>query len=113
MKPAGTIATMLMLALVRAAALAADAGDGGGGGGDKPATHEGIMKGYVVRLEGKDLIFKDKIEVRVTTTDKTEITLDGKPAKLSDLKAGLFVQVLSADETASRIIARTPKGKGK
>ena len=108
-----TAAMIVLLALVRAA-LAADAGGGGDdGSGDDKKPHEGIMKGSIVRIDGKDLIFKDKIEVRVTTTDKTEVTLDGKPAKLSDLKAGLFVQVMSADETASRIIARTPKGKGK
>lgn len=103
---------LLLMVLVRIS-VAADAGSGADGGDDKKGPHEGIMKGLIVRVDGKDVIFKDKIEVRVKTTDETEITLDGKPAKLRDLKAGLFVQVLSADETPSRIIARTPKAKPK
>jgi hypothetical protein len=84
------------------------------GGGEK-SPHEGIMKGYIVRIDGANLIFKDKAgpEVTAATTDLTEITLDGKPATLSDLKPGLFVQVLSAADKADKIIAKTPKAKGK
>jgi hypothetical protein len=102
---------MLVLAPIT---LAADAGNGAGDSGDK-GPKQGIMKGFVVRVEEKKLVFKDKAgpEVTVATTDATEVTLDGKPAKLSDLKAGLFVQVLSANDTADRIIARTPKPKPK
>jgi hypothetical protein len=101
---------LLTIALLLITAVAAGAADDQGDSGNK-SPHQGIMKGYIVRLDGTKLIFKDKAgpEVTADTSDSTEITLDGKKAALSDLKPGLFVQVLASADTAEKIIAKTPK----
>jgi hypothetical protein len=47
-------------------------------------------------------------EVSVSVDDKTTITLDGNPAKLTDLKADLFVRIFGqANQTATKIEALT------
>ncbi|MBI5723686.1 MAG: hypothetical protein HZA50_07000 [Planctomycetes bacterium] len=58
----------------------------------------------------------EKVEnVKVATDDKTVVTLDGKEAKLADLKEGLFVKVTPAEGTATKIEATTeaPKRPGR
>jgi hypothetical protein len=101
--------TLLVMTLMLITAAAARGADDHGDSNKSP--HQGIMKGYIVRLDGTKLIFKDKAgpEVTADTSDSTEITLDGKKAALSDLKPGLFVQVLASADTAEKIIAKTPK----
>jgi hypothetical protein len=101
---------LLTITLLLITAVAARAADDQGDS-DNKSPHQGIMKGYIVRLDGTKLIFKDKAgpEVTADTSDSTQITLDGKKAALSDLKPGLFVQVLASADTAEKIIAKTPK----
>jgi hypothetical protein len=76
----------------------------------KPATWEGVF----VKLDGAKVVMtvmgKDK---SVLTTDKTVVTLDGKPAKLADLKAGALLTVTlvvgkGEIPTADSIMAKTP-----
>lgn len=50
---------------------------------------------------------KDGQPQTVATDDKTEITLDGKPATFADLKAGLFTQVTPDTGTATKIVAKS------
>jgi hypothetical protein len=100
------LALPLLLLIATAAVRAAD--------GDEPddgALKTGFMKGVILRVEGTNLIFKDKKgpEVNVGTTDTTEVTIDGKPATLGDLKQGYYVQVTAKKDTAIKIIAKTHK----
>jgi hypothetical protein len=101
-------AICLMAVMLLATSTARAADDGGDDNAPKP--HQGIMHGTVVRVDGTTLIFKAKKgpEVSVPTTDATVVTIDGNPAKLSDLTAGLLVQVLSTNDAADKIIAKTP-----
>ena len=99
-------ALILMLAGAAVARAADDVGT------DAP-TKRGSMVGVVVRLDDTNLIMKTKsgIEAKVATNDQTEVTIDGKPGALADLKAGTFVQVLSTNDTAYKIVASTHKPK--
>jgi hypothetical protein len=74
----------------------------------KPAT----LKGTVVKVEEAKVTVKvgDK-EVVVVTDSKTVVTLDGKDAKVADLKAGLRVSVTPVEGVATTIKARTPKAE--
>jgi ABC-type sugar transport system substrate-binding protein len=51
-------------------------------------------------------------EVAVKVGENTVITVDGKAAKVADLKAGMFVIVTPAEGTAEKIVARTPPPSG-
>jgi hypothetical protein len=95
-----------LLLITAAAARAADDAPAG-----DPPLKMGFMKGVIVRVDGTDLIFKDKKgpEVTVATTDATQVTIDGKPATLADLKEGYAVQVTATKDTAEKIIAKTRK----
>jgi hypothetical protein len=56
---------------------------------------------------------KNPQDVTVATDDKTSVTLDGNPAKVTDLKAGLYVMVSPAEGTAATITASTSRPKKK
>lgn len=56
---------------------------------------------------------KSAQDVTVETDDKTTVTLDGNPAKVTDLKAGLYVMVSPAEGTAATITATTTKPQRK
>lgn len=66
------------------------------------------LKGTVVKVDAPKVVVKvgDK-EVTVTTDDKTAVVVDGKEAKLADLKAGMPVAVTPAEGTAAKIAATT------
>lgn len=77
----------------------------------------GLM-GQITKVDGAKITVKPMArpnateapkEVVVTTDDKTVVTLDGKDAKVSDLKADLYVRVTPADGTATKIVATTEK----
>jgi hypothetical protein len=60
--------------------------------------------GVVVKMDGNNLVMTAKTkEVTVPTDDKTRVVLDGKPAKLSDLKAGMNVKAIPETGAATKI----------
>ena len=70
------------------------------------------LSGTVVKVEdGKVTVKAYDKEVVVATDDKTAVTVDGKEAKVADLKAGMAVVVTPAEGTAAKIEATTPKVK--
>jgi len=74
--------------------------------------------GSVVKVEGKNLVIKstakDKKEITVATDEKTRVVIDGKPAKLEDLKPGMKVKAIPETGTATKIATTsTPKDAGK
>jgi len=74
----------------------------------KPAT----LRGKVVKVEGTNVVVKTYVkEVTVATDDKTKVTIDGKEAKVADLKAGMHVVVTPAEGTATEIKATSPVEK--
>jgi len=80
---------------------------------DAPKT----LVGTVVKVDGANVTVKvaDKEavvptkEVVVATDEKTAVTVDGKEAKVADLKAGMAVTVTPDTGTATKIVATTPK----
>ena len=50
------------------------------------------------------------VEIKITTDDKTTVTIDGKDGKLADLKAGMNLEITKPkgmDTVASKIVATT------
>jgi hypothetical protein len=89
------------------------AGKGGAGKGDhglKGVIQSVSADGSVVLTAGHK---KNPTEVTVTTDVHTQVTIDGKEAKLSDLKPGLYALVTPATGTAKEIKASTEKPKKK
>ena len=82
---------------------------------DKPVM--GQVKS--VAEDGKSIVImtmgKTPTEMTITVDEKTVYTLDGKDAKITDLKADLYVTVKPGTGTATTVDALTekPKGKGK
>lgn len=78
-----------------------------------------VWTGTVVKVVEKALTIKVKdgdkeMEKPVVTDDKTMVTLDGKEAKLADLKADMMVTVtIPAGKllVASKVEAKTPPAK--
>ena len=82
---------------------------------DKPAKTDkaakggkknNAVKGEVVSVDGSVLKIKNgrkgqEKEVTVVTDTKTVVMIEGKPAKLADLKAGQKVNIMMADETGT------------
>ena len=56
---------------------------------------------------------KNAQDVTVETDDKTTVSIDGNPAKVTDLKAGLYVMISPAEGTAATITATTSKPQRK
>ena len=81
--------------------------------GDKPAKKaaDGVG-GEVVSVDGTNVKIKGKdgAEVTVATDANTAVMIDGKEAKVADLKAGQKVRVSPATGTAAKI---TVGGGGK
>lgn len=83
---------------------------------DAPTTKpkRDMIGGKIVKVDGATVTIKTRArggaegkEVAVTTDDKTVVTLDGKEAKVADLKADMFVRVSPATGTATKIVATT------
>jgi hypothetical protein len=83
---------------------------------DTPTTkpHHDHIGGKIVKIDGTNIVIKtwahgdqEAKEVTVATDDKTVFTLDGKDAKLADMKADLFVRVTPKEGTATKVVAST------
>lgn len=87
------LAVVAVLGLVTGFALAAD--------------EVKTLSGTIVKVDGAKVTVKvgDK-EIVVITDDKTVVTVDGKDAKVADLKAGEKVVVTPAEGTATKIEAK-------
>lgn len=102
------IGHVLALVLVLAVAVSLFAADAPTSA-SKPST----LRGKIVKVDGVNVTVKTMVrggegkEVVVVTDDKTTVTLDGKAAKVADLKADLFVKVTPAEGTAVTIDATT------
>ena len=85
------------------------------GKGEKPKPKAEGLRGIVVKVEGTNLVIKvrqkegEPKEVTVATDEKTEVMLDGKAAKLADLKPEMRVMVTPETGTAEKVRA-TSKG---
>jgi len=77
------------------------------------------LRGTIVKVDGTNVVVKtmarggaESKEVTVATDDKTAVTIEGKEAKVADLKAGLLVNVTPTEGTATKITATTPTLRG-
>ena len=73
---------------------------------DKAGKKANAVKGEVVSVDGSVLKIKtgkknQEKEVTVATDTKTAVMIEGKAAKLADLKAGQKVNIMMADETGA------------
>jgi hypothetical protein len=81
-----------------------------GQGTEPTPTNPATLCGTVVKVDGANVVVKaGGNEVTVVTDDKTVVTLDGKEAKVADLKADMHVVVTPAEGTATEIKAKSPK----
>jgi len=71
------------------------------------------LVGTVVKVDGDKVVVKagDK-EVTVATDKDTKVTLDGKEAKIGDLKAKMPVTITPAEGAAQKIEAKKLAGGG-
>jgi hypothetical protein len=74
------------------------------------------IKGDVVKVDGANVVIstgkKDaKKEVTVVTDANTVVTIEGKPAKVADLKAGQKISISPETGTAAKIEVAAPKAK--
>ena len=106
MKVATLLALVAVLGMV-GVAVAAE------GDAPKKTRTPGIW-GKIVKVEGTNIVVaartrgsEDTKEVTVATDDKTVVTLDGKEAKLANLKADMFVRITPATGTAEKVVAMT------
>ena len=80
------------------------------------AAKKASLKGAVVKVDGTKLVVNngkkggDK-EVTVETNDKTVVMIEGKEAKLADLKPGQRVTVTPDTGVAEKIEVPIPKAK--
>ena len=74
------------------------------------------LAGTVVKVDGDKVVVKtgvkDAKEVTVATDKDTKVTIDGKDAKVGDLKAGMTATVTPADGVAQKIEAKKPAAAG-
>jgi hypothetical protein len=109
------VAKMLAVLAVLGIAGSAFAQGRGGRGGDPNMRP---LMGQIVKVEEGKITVKPMMVrpggdanavVVVTTNDKTTVTIDGKDAKVADLKADLYVIVTPREGTAEKIVATTTK----
>jgi len=96
LRKVGVGAAVLVMLLVAGIALA--------------ATLEGTIKSIDAAKNSLTVTGKDGKDVAVTVEKDAKITLDGKAAKLSDLKAGQSVTVTHEGGKASAVAAKSAKG---
>lgn len=81
----------------------------------KRASKTGVLE----KVDGKNIIYKGGAkgtgkEWLLVTDDKTKITLDGKEAKLDDLKEGQSLKLaISSEGVLTKVDATSPKSKSK
>ncbi len=104
---------LVVLAVALFVAVPALADNPKAGAADKDKADANTHMGKVVKVEGNKLIMvgKDgKDEHTHTLAPDAQITLDGKEAKLTDLRKDLFVRVTTKEgdkNTALRVEAQT------
>jgi hypothetical protein len=111
--------SVLVAVLVIGLAGASEAAKGNKGAKGGKGNHaDRPLKGVIqsVSADGASLTLtagkkSSPMEVTVTTDVNTKVTLDGKEAKISDLKAGLYALVTPSTGTAKEIKASTEKPK--
>jgi hypothetical protein len=74
----------------------------------KPKVH----KGHFVKVDDKVLTYKGGVKGKGTDhtikiDEKTKVTIDGKEAKVTDLKGDIYLEITEMDGTASLIAAST------
>jgi biopolymer transport protein ExbD len=83
----------------------------------QPQPAADVLRGKVVSVDAEKgtVVVKPRQGDNVTvTTDKdTKVTVDGKEAKLADVKADMGVEVSPKDGVAKTVNARTPGLRGK
>jgi len=80
---------------------------------DQPTPAPEKLTGAICKIDGAKISVKsakDKAVVEVATDDQTSVTLDGKAAKVADLKVGMNVTVTPATGTATNIVAKKAGG---
>jgi hypothetical protein len=82
----------------------------------KPATKPATLVGKVVKVDGEKVVVrpdqKDAKEVTVATDAKTKVTIDGKEAKVAELKVNMTATVTPAEGVAEKIEAKAPAAGG-
>jgi hypothetical protein len=87
---------------------------------DKPAkpakAKKDQIKGSVVKVDGSTVVISagkktEAKEVTIATDEKTVVTIEGKAAKLADLKPGQKVTITPETGTALTIEVPAPKAK--
>jgi biopolymer transport protein ExbD len=73
------------------------------------------LDGTIKKVDGEKSTLvvtgKDNKDVTVTVIKDAKITLDGKAAKLADLKEGMTVKVTHEDNKATEVDAKAAKDK--
>ena len=73
------------------------------------------LKGKIVSVKDETVTVmptdgeSEEDQVMVETTDDTKVTVDGKEAEVSDLKADMKVVIVHKDKVAEKITASKPK----
>jgi hypothetical protein len=74
-------------------------------------TFAATLEGTIKKVDGDKgtlvVTDKDKKEVTVTVNKDAKVTLDGKAAKLSDLKEGQTAKITHEDNKASAVEAKS------
>ena len=109
------IAVLTLVTLIGAAAGTVQAADPAAPAKPAKVKKPGI-KGDVVKVDGNKLVIssgkKDaKAELTIATDDKTVVMIEGKEAKLTDLKPGQKVTITPETGTATKIEVPAPKAK--
>ena len=118
-----SLAVVLALGIAFSATPLLQAAHAGQTHAQKVQAKKRTVKGTVSSVDGETVVVsvtnkktgatKDR---KIKTDDKTKVTLDGKEAKLSDLKAGQQVVITPGDEkgaAASEIAATSASDSGK
>ncbi|HSI33104.1 MAG TPA: M56 family metallopeptidase, partial [Tepidisphaeraceae bacterium] len=91
----------------------ATADEPGGRGTTVDGKREKTLNGSVMGVDGSTIVLsvgEAGREIRVPTDGGTTLTIDGEPAKTSDLKNGMFVAARQVDGLTTRVEARAGRG---
>lgn len=104
------VMALAVCALLNAGLWAAEGHDAHG------ARKAAPVQGELTKIDGKTLTLAQKSdagvkESTVTIDDNTKIVVDGKPAKVEDLKVGQTVRANVAGHVATQVQAKTKAAK--
>jgi len=71
-----------------------------------------VTKGHFLKVDGMEVTYKGGVkgtgkEHAIQIDDSTKVTLDGKEAKITDLKEGIYIEITGSKELATVIAAST------